>query len=97
MGPEQLLRLAYVADRYYTDNRSRVEIADELGVSRFKVARMLEEEHDVGDRAARDRGCERALQLPGLLVAGGAEVHQVRAAGHESTLDARQASTNGRR
>ena len=43
MGPEYLLRLAYVADRYYIDNRSRIEIAEELGVSRFKVARMLEE------------------------------------------------------
>ena len=48
MGPEYLLRLAYVADRYYIDNRSRIEIAEELGVSRFKVARMLEE--------ARERG-----------------------------------------
>jgi DNA-binding transcriptional regulator LsrR (DeoR family) len=48
MGPEEQLRLAYVADRYYNDHRSRVEIADELGVSRFKVARMLEEARELG-------------------------------------------------
>ncbi|MFD4957812.1 sugar-binding transcriptional regulator [Microbacterium sp. NPDC058389] len=48
MGPEEMLRLAYVANRYYNDNRSRIEIADELGLSRFKVARMLEEAKERG-------------------------------------------------
>lgn len=33
---------AQAARRYYLDDRSKVEIAAELGVSRFKVARLLE-------------------------------------------------------
>lgn len=48
MGPEHLLRLAYVAERYYNDERSRIEIAEELGISRFKIARMLEEARELG-------------------------------------------------
>ncbi|WP_460947922.1 sugar-binding transcriptional regulator [Okibacterium endophyticum] len=34
--------MAHAATRYYIDNRSRIEIAEELGISRFKVARLLE-------------------------------------------------------
>ena len=41
-GPAQLVLTATVAQRYYVDGRSKVEIADELKISRFKVARMLE-------------------------------------------------------
>lgn len=40
--------LAAVARRYYLDDRSKVQIADEVGVSRFKVARMLHEARDAG-------------------------------------------------
>lgn len=42
-GPAQLVLTATVARRYYIDARSKVEIADELGISRFKVARLLEQ------------------------------------------------------
>ena len=42
-GPAQLVLMATVARRYYVDGRSKVEIADELAVSRFKVARLLEQ------------------------------------------------------
>jgi DNA-binding transcriptional regulator LsrR (DeoR family) len=35
-------RLLAVARRYYLDDRSKIEIAAELEISRFKVARMLE-------------------------------------------------------
>ena len=35
--------LAHVARRYYVDSASKVEIAEELAISRFKVARMLEQ------------------------------------------------------
>jgi DNA-binding transcriptional regulator LsrR (DeoR family) len=38
---EQLL-MAAVAKRYYFDNRSRVELAHEFSISRFKVTRLLE-------------------------------------------------------
>jgi DNA-binding transcriptional regulator LsrR (DeoR family) len=41
-GPAQLVLTATVARRYYVDGRSKVEIADELAISRFKVARLLE-------------------------------------------------------
>ena len=40
--------LVAVARRFYLEDRSKVEIANELGLSRFKVARMLE--------LARERG-----------------------------------------
>ena len=36
------------ARRYYLDERSKVEIAEELGVSRFKIARLLEVARDSG-------------------------------------------------
>ena len=50
-GPAELVMLAAVARRHYLQNQSKVEIADELGISRFKVARMLE--------TARERGLVR--------------------------------------
>jgi len=48
MGPDELVRLSLAASRYYREGKSRVEIAEELGVSRFKVARMLEKAQDLG-------------------------------------------------
>lgn len=42
-GPATLVLAATVARRYYLDGRSKVAIADELGISRFKVARLLEQ------------------------------------------------------
>lgn len=49
--------LALVAQRYYIEDRSKVQIADEFGVSRFRVARMLEQ--------ARERGVVRiAVDAP---------------------------------
>ncbi|WP_043457208.1 MULTISPECIES: sugar-binding transcriptional regulator [Micrococcaceae] len=47
-GPEERLKMAYVARRYYRDDATRSEIADEIGVSRFKIARMLERAKDLG-------------------------------------------------
>jgi DNA-binding transcriptional regulator LsrR (DeoR family) len=41
-GPAYLVLTASVARRYYLDGRSKVEIAQEFGLSRFKVARLLE-------------------------------------------------------
>ena len=37
------LEAAMVARRYYIDDKQKNEIADEFGISRFKVARLLEE------------------------------------------------------
>ena len=50
-GPSQLVLTASIARRYYVDGRSKVEIADEFQLSRFKVARLLE--------AARSSGMVR--------------------------------------
>ncbi|MGH3462786.1 MAG: sugar-binding transcriptional regulator [Kribbellaceae bacterium] len=50
-GPAQLVLTASIARRYYVDGRSKVEIADEFHLSRFKVARLLE--------AARSSGMVR--------------------------------------
>jgi DNA-binding transcriptional regulator LsrR (DeoR family) len=41
-GPGEMVTAARVARRYYFDNRSKVQIARELGMTRFKVARLLE-------------------------------------------------------
>lgn len=50
-GPIELVQMATVARHYYVENRSKVEIAATLGISRFKVARLIE--------AARERGIIR--------------------------------------
>ncbi|WP_099021025.1 sugar-binding transcriptional regulator [Mycolicibacterium palauense] len=43
MGPDELFQRAVIARRYYLEGRTRVEIAQEFGLSRFKVARILDE------------------------------------------------------
>lgn len=48
MGPEESVKLAFAAKRHYIDGRSRVEIAAEMGVSRFRVARMLDDAREAG-------------------------------------------------
>jgi DNA-binding transcriptional regulator LsrR (DeoR family) len=50
-GPAHLVLLASIARRHYLDGRSKIEIAEEFGLSRFKVARLLD--------AARDSGLVR--------------------------------------
>jgi len=47
-GPAQLVLTASVARRYYLDGRSKVEIAQEFALSRFKVARLLEDARSSG-------------------------------------------------
>lgn len=47
-GPAQLVLTALVARRYYLDGRSKIEIADEFKLSRFKVARLLEDARSSG-------------------------------------------------
>ena len=41
-GPAHVVLTASIARRYYIDGRSKIDIADEFGMSRFKVARLLE-------------------------------------------------------
>jgi len=47
-GPSQLVLTASIARRYYVDGRSKVEIADEFQLSRFKVARLLDQARSSG-------------------------------------------------
>jgi DNA-binding transcriptional regulator LsrR (DeoR family) len=47
-GPAQVVLAASVARRYYLDGRSKVEIAEEFGMSRFKVARLLDDARETG-------------------------------------------------
>ena len=50
-GPAELVLAASIARRHYVDGLSKIEIADEFRLSRFKVARLLE--------AAREQGLVR--------------------------------------
>lgn len=50
-GPAGLVLAASIARRHYVDGRTKIEIADEFRLSRFKVARLLE--------AAREQGLVR--------------------------------------
>ena len=46
--PRELTLMAHVARRFYLAGRTKSEIADELFLSRFKVARLLEAAHRAG-------------------------------------------------
>jgi DNA-binding transcriptional regulator LsrR (DeoR family) len=48
LRPAELVRAAAIARRYYLDGKSKVEIAREFGLSRFKVARVLDEARATG-------------------------------------------------
>src|SRR5919197_113241 len=41
-GPAQMVLTAAVARRYYVDGKSKIQIAEEFNLSRFKVARLLD-------------------------------------------------------
>ena len=47
-GPAALVLAATVARRYYLDGESKSDIADRLGLSRFKVARLLDQARRTG-------------------------------------------------
>lgn len=48
LGPTEALLLAQVARRFYLDGQSKQDIARELGVTRFKVARLLDNARENG-------------------------------------------------
>ncbi|WP_285761683.1 sugar-binding transcriptional regulator [Nocardiopsis ansamitocini] len=55
-----MIQVSTIARRFYLDGRSKVEIADEFGLSRFKVARALD--------IARESGIVRiSIQLPAQI------------------------------
>lgn len=43
LGPTQQLQIAHIATEYYINRKTRIEIAEETGLSRFKVGRLLDE------------------------------------------------------
>src|SRR4051794_427541 len=47
-GPAQMVLTASIARRYYLEGMSKVDIADEFGLSRFKVARLLDAARETG-------------------------------------------------
>ena len=47
-GPAALVLTATVARRYYFDGESKSDIAEQLGLSRFKVARLLDQARESG-------------------------------------------------
>jgi DNA-binding transcriptional regulator LsrR (DeoR family) len=47
-GPAELVLAASIARRYYIDGLSKIELAEEFGVSRFKVARLVEMARNYG-------------------------------------------------
>lgn len=69
-GPEEELAIAaYVAREYYVEDRSKVAIAEEVGLSRFQVARLLQVARSAGlvrievnDPGAIDRELSALLQ-----------------------------------
>ena len=46
--PSEVVLAARVARQYYLEGVSKVDIADRLGISRFRVARLLEGARDAG-------------------------------------------------
>lgn len=46
--PAELVLMATVARRYFIDGASKIDIADETGLSRFKVARLLDKARETG-------------------------------------------------
>lgn len=59
-GPAQLVLAASIARRHFVEGRSKIDIADEFKLSRFKVARLLE--------AARESGLVRIeIGYPGTV------------------------------
>lgn len=47
-GPAWLVQAAEIARRFYLEGQSKVAISDDLGLSRFKVARILDEARELG-------------------------------------------------
>jgi DNA-binding transcriptional regulator LsrR (DeoR family) len=47
-GPAELVRAATIARLYFIESKSKSEIADELGINRFKVARILDDALESG-------------------------------------------------
>jgi DNA-binding transcriptional regulator LsrR (DeoR family) len=43
LGPDALVRAAYIAQQHFIEGKTRIEIAEATGLSRFKVGRLLDQ------------------------------------------------------
>ncbi|MGG7575605.1 sugar-binding transcriptional regulator [Streptomyces sirii] len=83
-GPEYLVQTAAMAKRFYLEGKSKMEIAEEFGISRFKVARTLES-------ALRDGLIRLEIRLPAELDAGLSDALRTRyGLRHAIVIDSRQ-------
>lgn len=83
-GPEYLVQTAAMARRFYLEGKSKMEIAEEFGISRFKVARTLE-------TALRDGLIRLEIRLPAELDADLSDALRTRfGLRHAIVIDARQ-------
>lgn len=84
VGPEYLVQTAAMARRFYLEGKSKMEIAEEFGISRFKVARTLE--------SALQEGLIRLeIRLPAELDAGLSDALRTRyGLRHSIVIDSRQ-------
>ncbi|MGP8297355.1 sugar-binding transcriptional regulator [Streptomyces inhibens] len=84
-GPEYLVQTAAMARRFYLEGKSKMEIAEEFGISRFKVARTLES-------ALRDGLIRLEIRLPAELDAGLSDALRTRyGLRHAIVIDSRHA------
>ena len=60
-----VLRLAAIARDFYLDGKSKIEIAESYGISRFKVARLLEEARAAGVCLSSTCRSESIRRCPG--------------------------------
>ncbi|MGW0735617.1 sugar-binding transcriptional regulator [Streptomyces sp. NPDC002851] len=70
-GPEELVQTAAMARMFYLEGKSKTDIAEEFGISRFKVARTLE-------TAVRDGLIRLEIRLPAELDAEHSEALRTR-------------------
>ena len=89
--PTEVVLAARVARQFYLEGFSKVEIADRLGISRFRVARLLD--------SARESGLVRIeIGLPGGVLDAGLSAELCSAFGltaAEAKLAAKLASGSG--
>jgi DNA-binding transcriptional regulator LsrR (DeoR family) len=93
LGPSEGMLAASVARRFHLQGRSKVEIAEEFGISRFKVARLLDAARAAGlvrVEVAALGGCDLELS-DDLRRAYGLHTALVVGTECESTLDLRHA------
>src|SRR3954470_23148123 len=43
LGPDALVRTAYIAQQHFIEGKTRIEISAETGLRRFKIGRILEQ------------------------------------------------------